>query len=319
MNDWREVLNIEVVTYQSEGGNQLKGFLGNAVRMSRPRYLFDGAQELSVINDQLVASSEHSLTLLVYAGLQPERVGLGNSFESVLVNEVLDSLPVPNPAQFFQGSNLVLPRNDALDSQYRSFEHWTQVNEVNHVSLWLLAAIRSLFGADLPSALEVEIPLPGEARPGRLDVVARHGNQLVCLEAKTSIADAVKDRRFVEQVPKYRKEILQTCVELGLDEMVPTVLLVTGGSEADLRCSDGSLATTPVGQKLLEICAQHGIKFITANAVWQILAAKLASKGGEWDLSSAIEHLDTSPNLIGLTTAGFVNCEHGLEYWAVSE
>jgi hypothetical protein len=317
MSNWRDVLNIEVATYLSEGGNQLKGFLDNSVRMTRSRFLFDGAQELSVVNDDLVASPEYSLALLVYAGLHPNSVKLGSSFESLLEGQAPDLLQVPSPVNFFQGNNLVLPKNKALDSHFRSFEHWTQVNEVNHISLWLLAALRSLFGKDLPSTLEVEIPLPGEARPGRLDVLARRGNQLICLEAKTSIGDAVKDRRFVEQVPKYKREILKTCEGLGLDDLAPTVVLATGGSESDLRSTDGLLRPTAVGHKFLTICVENEITFITANAIWQLLAAKLTAKDVRQDLASALEMLEKSPNLIGLTTAGFVNREHGLESWPI--
>jgi hypothetical protein len=315
MASWREVLEIDVTTYKSDGGNQLKGFLENLVRRTGPQYLFDGAQELIVSSNALDANPEHSLTLLVYAGLNPDVIKLGTKFESSLGAKEGSQKYMPDPSTFFQGSNLVLPKNSALDSQFKSFEHWTSVNEVKHISLWLLAALRSMYGRDLPSALEVEIPLPGEARPGRLDVVAKRADKLLCFEAKTSISDAIKERRFVEQVPKYRKQIVQTCNELNLDNIVSSVLLAPGGSESDLKCIDGELKPSPIGRKLLAVCSQYGIKFITANAIWQMLACHLAAENSPSELMSAIEKLEKSPNLLGLTSAGFVSEGSIIEKW----
>lgn len=314
---WRDILNIDVTTYKSDGGNQLKGFLENVVRRTGPQYLFEGAQELIVSGNELVSNPEHSLSLLVYSGLNPDTVLLGPEYESELVTKARKQKYTPDPNSFFQGSNLVLPRNAALDSQYKSFEHWTGVNEVKHISLWLLAALRSMYGLDLHSSLEVEIPLPGEARPGRLDVVAKWTNKLVCLEAKTSIADAIKDGRFVEQIPKYRKQIVETCHELGLDTLESSVLLAPGGSESDLKCRDSELRASPIGQKFLEVCSKNEIKFITANAVWQMVVCELVAENSPYELTSAIEKLENSTHLLGLTSAGFVSKNSTIEKWVI--
>lgn len=315
MTGWRDILNIDVATYKSDGGNQLKGFLENLVHRTGPQYLFDGAQELVVEGNELVANPDHSLSLLVYSGLNRGAVHLGPAFESALGANVPNQKYTPDPATFFQGSNLVLPKNSGLASQFNSFEHWTGVNEVKHISLWLLAALRSMYGVDLASALEVKIPLPGEARPGRLDVVAKWAEKLVCFEAKTSISDAIKDRRFVEQVPKYRTQIVQTCHELGLETIDSSVLLAPGGSESDLKGQDGELKTSPIGRKLLEVCSKYGIKFITANALWQMVVCDLTVENSPYELMTAIDKLENSPNLLGLTSAGFVSQNSTLEIW----
>ena len=249
MGNWRDVLNIDLAIYKSERGNQLKGFLEDNVRRIRPQFLFDGAQELRVSGNELVANPDHSLGLLVYAGLNPQIVKLGPTFESLLTDAPSSPQYSPDPNSFFQGSNVVLPKNSALNAHFKSFEQWTAVNEVKHVSMWLLAAVRSLYGVNLPSTLEVEIPLPGEARSGRLDVVAKVSDKLICFESKTSISDAVREGRYTEQVPKYRQQILQTCHELGHDSGVESIYMVTGGSESDLKCIDGELKATAIGQK----------------------------------------------------------------------
>jgi hypothetical protein len=317
MGAWRKILSIEVTTYKSEGGNQLKGFLANKSLRTGPQYLFDGAKELDVSNNELRANPGHSLALLVYAGLNPNLVKIGASFESVLSEAKVTSKYTLEPNTFFQGTNLVLPRNSALDAQFKSFEHWTSVNEVKHVSIWLLATIRSLYGVQLPSTLEVEIPLPGEARSGRLDVVAKLSDTLLCLEAKTTIADAIKDGRFVEQIPKYRQEIAKTFQDLQHESEDAEVFLVTGGSESDLKCADGVLTVTPIGQRLIDACSQHGIKFVTANAFWQTLAAKLVKEDSSFDLMSALTKMKNSSNFVGLTSAGFVSKNSTVEKWEV--
>ena len=306
MTSWQDVLNLRVEIYKSIGGSQLRGFLLREIRKEVPQFLFDGSKELTVADNKLKSNPGHSLALLVYAALSPEKITLGGNYQSLLSNEIASQTHTPDPSSFFKGSNVQLPRNTALDSAFRSFELWTATNEVKHVSMWLIAAIRGLLGSSIPSALEVEIPLPGEPRPGRLDVVALVNGRVVCFEAKTSISDAIKDRRFVEQVPKYKKEISNTATELGLAGASPLIFLATGGSEEDLRCTNGTLSASPVGEKLIRICERHELKFVTANAIWQILAKSLIQPEGSIDLTSVLSHLDTVESFVGLTSAGFI-------------
>lgn len=316
MNNWKDVLNIKVATYNSFSGSQLKGFLKDSVKRVRPHFLFEGSIEITVVNESLQSNSDQSLSLLVYSALNPEIVGLGPSFESVLAASDTPIEFNPSPKSFFKGTNLVLPKNSALDSKFISFEEWTSVNEVKHIALWLLAAFRGIYGKDLHSSLEVEIPLPGEDRPGRLDVLARFPQELLCIEAKTSISDAVKDRRFIEQVPKYKKEIDNSCLELGIPVTFSNIFVVVGGSEEDLRCEAGSLESSAIGEKFLEMCSLHKIKFVTANAIWQCLALKLVNESTSHDILTALRTLADSEDFIGLTSAGFISNEGKIALWS---
>lgn len=313
MLSWQEVLNLNLQTYASVEGSQLRGFLLDQIKRQGPQYLFDGARELIVVDNHLKSNLGHSLSLLVYAALHPQVISLGSTFQSQLLTSPELANFDPNPETFFKGNNVSLPRNKALDSTFKSFEHWTGVNEVKHVSMWLIAALRGVFGVHLPSALEVEIPLPGEPRPGRLDVVAKLENQILCFEAKTSISDAIKDRRFVEQVPKYKKEIITTASGVGIATDQPLIFLVTGGAEDDLRCRNGVLSPSPVGMKLLEICQRHDIKFVTANAIWQMLATSLVRKDVAVDLLFSLSQLNSRGDYLGLTSAGFITKARSVE------
>lgn len=306
MSPWREILNLNVQVYQSIEGSQLRGFLKGQVKKEVPHFLFEGAKELIVSDEVPLANPSYSLSLLVYAGLSPAQVSLGEKFESVLPKSNHHAALLASVETFFRGNSLQLPKNNALDAQFKSFDQWTAVNEVKHISLWLLAALRSLYGQSLPSSLEVEIPLPGEARPGRLDVVAKPSENIICFEAKTSISDAIKDRRFIEQVPKYRGEIALTAEKLGLVSKEPLIYLATGGNETDIKSRDFQVQTTPVGMKLLEICETHNIKFITANAVWQILAMKLVSPEKYLDLETILVRLNETKDFLGLSSGGFI-------------
>lgn len=312
---WRKILNIDLQTYNEVDGSQFKGFLLDQLKSESPAFLFDGAQELKVDDEKLVAEPARSTSLLVYAALNQGVVFIGENYESTLEAGRARSKFVPDPNFFFRGTNIELPKNNALSSKYRSFEEWTAVNEVKHVSLWLLAALRGIYGPKLQSALEVHIPLPGEKRPGRLDVVARLKEHILCLEAKTSIVDAVRDLRFVEQVPKYTDEILKTVAttELGSDEATPLIFLVTGGTEYDLGCHDGHLRLSPVGERFIEMCIRNKVRFLTANSVWQLLAKKLTQPDSGLDTTHLLHYLATAPDVVGLSSAGFVTYDHSIE------
>jgi hypothetical protein len=313
MTTWQEVLNLNIEIYKSIQGSQLRGFLMQEIRKQGPQYLFDGSKELVVLENELKSNSRHSLALLVYAALNPQLVKLGSNYESLLANETTDLQHTPDPGSFFKGNTVQLPKNIALDAAFKSFEAWSATNEVKHISLWLIAALRGLLGTETPSALEVEIPLPGEPRPGRLDVVAMVNSQVICFEAKTSISDAIKDRRFVEQVPKYKKEISSTTMDVGLAGSDPLIFLATGGNEEDLKCVNGSLVTSAIGKKLIRICERHEIKFVTANAIWQILATNLIRPASPIDLVAVLSRLETAENFVGLTSAGYITKDGSVE------
>lgn len=306
MPKWEEVLNLDVEVFQSLNGSQLNGFLAGIVKKVGPQYLFDGAKEIVVDSQEAVANPNYSLSLLVYAALNPSTVSLGPRFESVIPRKENPKELPPLIDKFFGGTNLALPQNSALDSRFRSFDKWTEIDEVKHISLWLLAAVRGFYSNSVRSGLEIKIPIPGESRPGRLDVVALYEQRLICFEAKTSISEAIKDRRFIEQVPKYRKEIKSASATAGLANTDPLIFLATGGSESDLKAKDYKLNPSAVGKKLLEVCDRHHIKFVTANAIWQLLAIRLIAPERAVGLDQLLKTLDETESFLGLTSAGYI-------------
>lgn len=308
--DWKDILNIPVSIYQKPDGNQLLGFLENRLKKSSPHFLFDGASELKVVDGELFESHDESLALLVYAGLNPGKIALGKNFSSALKtnSEILSELRL-HADKFFKGTNLVLPKNRSLISQFSSFEQWSGVNEVTHISLWLLTALEVVMGRQLRVSLEVEIPLPGEPRPGRLDVVAELGTGVLILEAKTSSGDAVKDRRFVEQIPKYRKAISEAVIASGSPSNSTSILLALGGNELDFLAENSELRVTPTGEKLIELCNRHKIRFVTANAIWQFVALKVLGSKREIDAASVLLDLGSRHDFVGLTSGGFISAD----------
>jgi hypothetical protein len=310
MSGWREVLNQDFPVYKTISGSQLRGFLNSDLKRLSTQYLFDDSQELSVHEGRLAAKPDHSLSLLVYSALAPNLIVLGSNYESRLQPIDLPSEFTPHPETFFNGTSLRIPKNSAIDAKFRSFEEWTSVNEVRHISQWLATALKAFLGSELRVSTEVEIPLEGERRPGRLDVVGLLGCQLLCFEAKTSMSDAIKDRRFVEQIPKYKREISETLEDSKYQELDASLFLVVGGSEQDLRQEKGLLKPSPVGQKLVELCLRHEIKMVTANAVWQILAARLTLGVSSAKAMEVFTSLYSNDNYLGVTSAGFLTV-HG--------
>jgi hypothetical protein len=311
MKKWKE---LDVSVYESLDGSPLRGFLEGKVISTRREHLFPDAHELIMVEGKVVANASNGLSLLVYAGLHPNHISLGGNFESVIPAREHSPELLPLVDRFFRGDNILFPKNSAIDASFKTFDQWTGVNELKHVSLWLLAAIECIYDYPVPTAKELSVPLPGESRAGRLDVVAMHGDKIICLEAKTSISDAVKDPRFKEQVPKYKMEILKAANSAGMWDPNLFIFLATGGNENDLRAKDHSLTITPVGRKLLQTCETHSIKFVTASAIWQILAAKILKHEGErFQLHDVFAKLRDTDSYLGLTSAGFITAGHRVE------
>jgi hypothetical protein len=64
------------------------------------------------------------------------------------------------------------------------------------------------------------------------------------------------------------------------------------------------------------MCSLHKIKFVTANAIWQCLALKLANESTGHDMLTALKTLADSEDFIGLTSAGFISNEGKIALWS---
>jgi hypothetical protein len=80
-----------------------------------------------------------------------------------------------------------------------------------------------------------------------------------------------------------------------------------------LKCVNGSLVTSAIGEKLIRICERHEIKFVTANAIWQILATNLIRPASPIDLVAVLSRLETAENFVGLTSAGYITKDGSVE------
>ena len=300
---------IKVKKYKdpNKDGNQLVGFLREDEKRSDNLYLFEDAQEVTCEENQLVCNHNNSLSLLTYAALNRKEIYLGSSFESRIDINQIDSKVIEKSEAFFSGKNIKLPKNTALDSKYRSFEEWSSTKETTHISPWIYAAFQGIFGEETVGTTELHIPLPGEKRPARLDVVTliKSKNCLFIFEAKTSIQSAQEEARFTEQVPRYSQASKETlrCFPGFSSETI----LIVGGNENDHlpSSSNGSISPSNAGKDFLKKCSDNNVKFVTANALWQLLVLNIISNGsGDFVLKTFTE---LSENYQGLTSAGFIS------------
>jgi hypothetical protein len=305
---WRDILESTVDIFSHVDGSQLVGLLNAQKEKSKVKYLFPNAHELRVDNDELVANPAESLALLIYAGIHPDTVSLNSAWGSQLGRPGAHASEIKKQQKlFFSGTSVVLPISTLIGAKYTSFEEWSGSNETEHLSPWLYCAVRSIWGFDVRASLEVEIPLFGERRAGRLDVVALIDEFLVCFEAKTSIVDAVRDMRFIEQLPKYKQQIAESVGLMGANSgLRPLTYLVLGGGEEDLMAENSVLIDSTIGAHFLDLCKRFDVRFVTANAVWQLVAQKILGRP-EREILMDIEKVYSDPQLLGLTSAGYID------------
>lgn len=307
-HNWRNILESTVDVFSHVDGNQLVGLLNAQKEKSKVKYLFPNAHELKVYNDELVANPAESLSLLVYAGMHPDAVSLNSAWGSQLESPGVHASAIKKQQRlFFSGTSVVLPISTLISAKYTSFEEWSGSNETEHLSPWLYCAVRSIWGFDVRASLEVEIPLFGERRAGRLDVVALIDDYLLCFESKTSIVDAVRDLRFIEQLPKYKQQIADSVGLMRSKVRIrPLTYLVLGGGEKDLMAENSVLLNSIVGAHFLDLCNRFNVRFLTANAVWQLVAQKILGRS-EGEILKDIERVYSDPQLLGLTSAGYID------------
>jgi hypothetical protein len=308
MADVNRITSLKSPKYKKVDGSQLVGFIQNARSEDNWVHMFVDSFEVVETGGGFVADPARSISLLTFAGLIPTKFSLGSKFETVIGQSAPPGVITEQANSFFNGAPLKIPSSLMPGIVYRNFEEWTSKKETAHISPWILAALRTLFGFELQSGLEVEIDLPGEPRPGRLDVVALHGEKLISIEAKTTISEAMKGSRFIEQVPKYQREIDAAIRKTGRTEIEPILFLVVGGSEQPLGLTTlGEMNPTAVGLAFLRLCEDYKIRFITANALWQLVARRILLPTATRELS--LEHIMGIMNngRLGLCSSGYIS------------
>ena len=207
---------------------------------------------------------------------------------------------------FFKKEMIVLPNSKFFitNPDNKNLYSFTSIEETKRIQLWATSILTNCSSDDIVSS--IEIPAPNELfdRSGRIDIGVESFGDFLFIEAKTTLADAMSDERFVEQHAKYIPTIAKYLAPENY-----TLLILIGGNEQVLHPSGSKYNETDVGNltkrfyKLIDD-ASNRIPFISAAALWA-----LSLKNIEDPTFNIVEFLNgvfSNKNIYGLLTSGVV-------------
>lgn len=202
----------------------------------------------------------------------------------------------------FQGNPIDLPKAKLLIRNVNyNLEAFSSYDETSNIQPWATAILYMTCSADCRISMEVPVFNLAYDRNGRLDICCVTSNHLITMESKTSLDDALRDERFVEQRYKYVQEIEKAIKNY-------TYLTLIGGKETDFYPDTHSHCSGKIGNKsfrFYSMIKSNNIKFISVSALWG-MACKciLGNKNFCWD--KFLVDVFSDKNCVGLLSAGKV-------------
>ena len=202
----------------------------------------------------------------------------------------------------FNGKPVQLPNaKQAMKNPTKNLEQFTGIDETTNIQPWASGLINHM--CTKPNRIGMEVPVFNldYDRNGRLDVCSMTDSELLTMESKISLDDALKDERFIEQSYKYTSEIEKSTNNY-------TYLTLFGGKETDLFPTSSPFCTGKIGgktERFYSMIMDNGIKFISATALW-CLCCKFLSQGNAYAWDNFISDTFSDDECIGLISAGIV-------------
>ena len=202
----------------------------------------------------------------------------------------------------FKGIPIEAPKTlRGLKHPYMSLEKFTEVNETTNIQPWAAGLLEKMSFKESRVSMEIPVFNNDYDRNGRLDIGIIADDEFLAIESKTSLDDALKDERFVEQHIKYTIEIEKSTKNY-------IYLTLFGGKETDLFPENNTYCTGKIGDKtkrFYKILSENNIQFITANALW-CLCCKYIEYGTKYSWDNIIKDIFKNQDCIGLLSAGIV-------------
>ena len=159
-----------------------------------------------------------------------------------------------------------------------------------------------------PNRISMEVPVfnMDYDRNGRLDICSMTDTDLLTMESKTSLDDALKNERFIEQRYKYTVEIEKSVSNY-------TYLTLFGGKETDLFPISSPYCSGKIGgkaERFYSIVINNKIPFISATALW-CLCCRYLVYGDKYAWDAFLKDTFSTPDCIGLLSAGKVIYDNG--------
>lgn len=185
-----------------------------------------------------------------------------------------------------------------VNQPYKSLESFTAVAETSNIQPWAAGLLSCSCTKGCRVTMELPVFNDKYDRNGRLDIGVLANNIFIAIESKTSLDDALKDERFIEQHAKYTNEIKKYTNKY-------IYLTLIGGKETDLYPINNKYCTGNIGDKskrFYEMIIQNNIKFISANALWGLYIKYIMDKNQVCE--KIIYDIFSDKNCIGLVSAG---------------
>lgn len=169
---------------------------------------------------------------------------------------------------FFKGALINLPNTTKLNNPINNLEVLTEKGERSRIQKWEMGILKNILGDNFKTSEEIPIPSDSNDRPGRVDIgIYNKNNEVVLVETKTTLEDALNDERFVDQFHKYHNAI-----SMSEFDGKSLLCLSIGGKESDLLppSIDGILDTGFKKTRLYQLLQNEGsrIPLISAAAFW---------------------------------------------------
>ncbi len=213
----------------------------------------------------------------------------------------------------FSGHPIAGPKTlSGFKHPYTSFEKFTGVDETTNIQPWAAGVLSKMSTSESRVGMEIPVFNNEYDRNGRLDIGIISNGNLLAIESKISLDDALKDERFIEQHIKYTAEIEKATKHY-------TYLTLFGGSETELFPPDSIYCTGKIGDKSLRfynMITENKIQFITANALW-CLCCKYLIEGPQYNWNQWLIDIFSNPKCVGLCSGGAIIAE-GNRYIVIS-
>lgn len=201
----------------------------------------------------------------------------------------------------FNGIPITPPSaKNIINCKYKSIEYFTSVDETSNIQPWIAGILQNICSTECRIGLEIPIFNDKYDRNGRLDICAiNNAKKMLIVETKTTLDDALKDERFIEQQKKYTDEVNKFSNDY-------IYLTAFGGKETDLFPIDSKYCTGMIGNKTLRfynLVKEKNIHFISANAIWGI-GCNYLKYGKQYSWDNFIENIFKDEHCVGLLSAG---------------
>lgn len=207
----------------------------------------------------------------------------------------------------FTGTPVVLPNAKlSIKNPIKNLELFTGVDETTNIQPWASGLVNYMCTKSNRISMEVPVFNMDYNRNGRLDICSITDTDLLTMESKISLDDALKDERFIEQRYKYTIEIEKSTSNY-------TYLTLFGGKETDLFPISSPYCSGIIGgksERFYSIVIKNEIPFISATSLWS-LCCRYLTYGNDYAWDVFLKDTFSDPNCIGLLSAGKVINSNG--------